>query len=209
MGKSRSHVANLLRLLELPDPVRLMLLRGDISMGHARAIATAPDPEALAHEIVEGDLSVRQAEHLAKKVRPGPAATSAERRLATPSGRSTPTCRARAPTGRPARDPGQGHPRQERRLRGAALQHARPARPDLPAAHRRTDLASAAAAAARARATSVSPSAASSASGPQHDLPFERRDARSRFRQPLRRPDRQAARSAVYPSRTRPCPLTS
>lgn len=72
VGKSRSHVANLLRLLELPDPVRLMLLRGDISMGHARAIATAPDPEALAKEIVEGDLSVRQAEHLAKRVRPGP-----------------------------------------------------------------------------------------------------------------------------------------
>lgn len=41
-------------------------------MGHARAIATAPDPEALANEIVEGDLSVRQAEHLAQKVRPGP-----------------------------------------------------------------------------------------------------------------------------------------
>jgi ParB family transcriptional regulator, chromosome partitioning protein len=72
VGKSRSHVANLLRLLELPEPVRLMLLRGDISMGHARAIANAPDPEALAIEIVEGDLSVRQAEHLAKKVRPGP-----------------------------------------------------------------------------------------------------------------------------------------
>jgi len=71
VGKSRSHVANLLRLLELPDPVRLMLLRGDISMGHARAIASAPDPEELANEIVEGDLSVRQAEHLAKKVRPG------------------------------------------------------------------------------------------------------------------------------------------
>ena len=72
VGKSRSHVTNLLRLLELPDAVRLMLLRGDISMGHARAIAAAPDPEALANEIVEGDLSVRQAEHLAKKVRPGP-----------------------------------------------------------------------------------------------------------------------------------------
>ncbi len=71
VGKSRSHVANLLRLLELPDSVRLMLLRGDISMGHARAVATAPDPEALAIQIVEGDLSVRQAEHLAKKVRPG------------------------------------------------------------------------------------------------------------------------------------------
>jgi ParB family chromosome partitioning protein len=72
VGKSRSHIANLLRLLELPEPVRLMLLRGDISMGHARAIVTAPDPEALALKIVEGDLSVRQAEHLAKQVRPGP-----------------------------------------------------------------------------------------------------------------------------------------
>lgn len=40
-------------------------------MGHARAIATAPDPENLAKQIVDGDLSVRQAEHLAKKVRPG------------------------------------------------------------------------------------------------------------------------------------------
>ena len=72
VGKSRSHVANLLRLLELPETVRLMLLRGDISMGHARAIATAPDPENLAQQIVDGDLSVRQAEHLAKKERPGP-----------------------------------------------------------------------------------------------------------------------------------------
>jgi len=70
VGKSRSHVANLLRLLDLPEPVRLMLLRGDISMGHARAVATAPDPEALAQQIVDGDLSVRQAEHLAKKARP-------------------------------------------------------------------------------------------------------------------------------------------
>ena len=72
VGKSRSHVANLLRLLELPEQVRDMLLRGDISMGHARAIATALDPENLANQIVEGDLSVRQAEHLAKQVRPGP-----------------------------------------------------------------------------------------------------------------------------------------
>lgn len=70
VGKSRSHIANLLRLLDLPEPVRQMLLRGDISMGHARAVATSPDPEALAIQIVEGDLSVRQAEHLAKKERP-------------------------------------------------------------------------------------------------------------------------------------------
>lgn len=76
VGKSRSHIANLLRLLELPDPVRQMLLRGDISMGHARAVVTAPDPEALAIQIVEGDLSVRQAEHLAKQERPAPARAS-------------------------------------------------------------------------------------------------------------------------------------
>ena len=70
VGKSRSHVANLIRLLELPETVRSMLLRGDISMGHARAIATAPNPESLAQQIVDGDLSVRQAEHLARQERP-------------------------------------------------------------------------------------------------------------------------------------------
>ena len=71
--KSRSHVANLLRLLDLPESVRLMLLRGDISMGHARAIASAPDPERLAREIVAGGLSVRQAEARAKAEKPGTA----------------------------------------------------------------------------------------------------------------------------------------
>ena len=71
VGKSRSHVANLLRLLDLPEAVRQMLLRGDISMGHARAIATAADAEALAKEISEKGLSVRQAEALARRLRPG------------------------------------------------------------------------------------------------------------------------------------------
>ena len=69
--KSRSHVANLLRLLDLPEGVRQSLLRGDINMGHARAVATSEDPEALVREIVAKGLSVRQAEALAKKVRPG------------------------------------------------------------------------------------------------------------------------------------------
>jgi ParB family chromosome partitioning protein len=70
--KSRSHVANLLRLLELPGFVKQSLLQGDITMGHARAIATAPDPEELTREIVAKGLSVRQAEQLAKKIKPGP-----------------------------------------------------------------------------------------------------------------------------------------
>jgi len=65
--KSRSHVANLLRLLDLPGSVKQLLLQGDISMGHARAIATADDAETLAREIAEKGLSVRQAEALAKR----------------------------------------------------------------------------------------------------------------------------------------------
>ena len=69
--KSRSHVANLLRLLDLPDFVRQSLLKGDISMGHARAVATAPDPESLTREIVKKGLSVRQAEERARRAKPG------------------------------------------------------------------------------------------------------------------------------------------
>lgn len=71
VGKSRSHVANLLRLLDLPQLVQQMLSRGDISMGHARAIASSEDPEALARKIIDGGLNVRQAEQLAKQIRPG------------------------------------------------------------------------------------------------------------------------------------------
>ena len=78
--KSRSHVSNLLRLLDLPGAVKQSLLRGDISMGHARAIATAQDPEALARKIVEKGLSVRQAEVLAKREKPGSAAEAAATR---------------------------------------------------------------------------------------------------------------------------------
>jgi ParB family chromosome partitioning protein len=70
--KSRSHVANLLRLLDLPEFVRQSLLQGDISMGHARAVAAAPDPEALTREIVARGLSVRQAEARAKRAKQGP-----------------------------------------------------------------------------------------------------------------------------------------
>lgn len=71
VGKSRSHVTNLLRLLNLPEVIREMLLRGDLSMGHARAITSHDEPERLAREIVEGGLSVRQAEQLARKIQPG------------------------------------------------------------------------------------------------------------------------------------------
>jgi ParB family chromosome partitioning protein len=74
--KSRSHVANLLRLLNLPEYVREALMSGVISMGHARAVATAPDPEALAREVVRKGLSVRQAEDQARRERLRPGAGS-------------------------------------------------------------------------------------------------------------------------------------
>ena len=74
VGKSRSHVANLLRLLDLPEDVRALLLRGDISMGHARAIATSPHASEIAARIVSDGLSVRQVEQLARAARPVKAA---------------------------------------------------------------------------------------------------------------------------------------
>jgi ParB family chromosome partitioning protein len=66
IGKSRSHVANSLRLLKLPDPVRDMLADGSLSAGHARALVSTPDPVALAKTIAQKGLSVRDAEKLAQ-----------------------------------------------------------------------------------------------------------------------------------------------
>lgn len=71
VGKSRSHVANLLRLRDLPDSVRAHLEAGTLTMGHARAIASSADVEQLAEQIAARGLSVRQAEALARKRRPG------------------------------------------------------------------------------------------------------------------------------------------
>ena len=66
LGKSRSHIANLMRLLQLPDDVQDMLKRGDLTAGHARALITSGDPSGLAKKVVKSGLSVRQTEALAK-----------------------------------------------------------------------------------------------------------------------------------------------
>ena len=71
VGKSRAHVANTLRLLAMPKAVLAYLEQGAISAGHARAIATAPNPEALAEQIVRDGLSVRAAEALARNASGG------------------------------------------------------------------------------------------------------------------------------------------
>lgn len=62
VGKSRSHVANTLRLLKLPDAVKTLVREGKLTAGHARTLVGRPDAEALAHQIVEAGLNVRQAE---------------------------------------------------------------------------------------------------------------------------------------------------
>lgn len=76
IGKSRSHIANTLRLLGLPAEVRQMLEDGRLTAGHARALLTADDPLALAHAIVKSGLSVRQTEALAKGAQPSAAGKS-------------------------------------------------------------------------------------------------------------------------------------
>ncbi len=66
VAKSRSHVANTMRLLNLPDEVQALVSDGELSAGHARALITCSDPAALARKIVADGLSVRQTETLAK-----------------------------------------------------------------------------------------------------------------------------------------------
>jgi len=65
VGKSRSHVANMMRLTKLPTEVQGYITRGELSAGHARALIGVPDPLAAAKQIVEQGLNVRQAEALA------------------------------------------------------------------------------------------------------------------------------------------------
>lgn len=68
LSKSRSHIANLLRLLTLPEEVQLLVREGKISAGHARALITSADPSGLARRVIAEGLSVRETERLAKAV---------------------------------------------------------------------------------------------------------------------------------------------
>ena len=67
LGKSRSHLANMMRLLDLPDEVKTLLEKKDISIGHARALLGAENPVELAREVVKKGLNVRQTEKLASQ----------------------------------------------------------------------------------------------------------------------------------------------
>lgn len=74
LGKSRSHIANLLRLLSLPEDIQTHVISGALSAGHARALIGHPNAAALARQIMQKGLSVREAENLARKSddSPGP-----------------------------------------------------------------------------------------------------------------------------------------
>lgn len=63
VGKSRSHIANSVRLLRLPESVQTWLREGKLTAGHARTLFSVSDPEAAAREIMAGQMTVRQAEH--------------------------------------------------------------------------------------------------------------------------------------------------
>ena len=70
VGKSRSHVANIIRLLSLPNSIQDMISQGSISSGHARAIMNSAFPEQFAEKIINENLSVRQTEALVKSKNP-------------------------------------------------------------------------------------------------------------------------------------------
>ena len=86
IGKSRSHVANTLRLLRLPEDVRGMVSSGQLTAGHARTLITAEDPATLARQIVDQGLSVREAEALSQQREP-----TAQRRKVTETSRDADT----------------------------------------------------------------------------------------------------------------------
>ncbi|WP_374469463.1 ParB/RepB/Spo0J family partition protein [Phenylobacterium sp.] len=82
VGKSRSHVANTLRLLQLPANVQDHVLHGRLTAGHARAILASDDQEAVAEQIVSRGLSVRDAEALVRAKAAGPKKASGPRKPA-------------------------------------------------------------------------------------------------------------------------------
>lgn len=85
VGKSRSHVANMMRLLNLPEKVKSMLDDGRLSAGHARALLNAPDPLAIAEEVVAKGLSVRETERLAQSGKTPRARKSGAKKSAMPA----------------------------------------------------------------------------------------------------------------------------
>ncbi|MDI9409320.1 MAG: ParB/RepB/Spo0J family partition protein [Candidatus Pacebacteria bacterium] len=99
IGKSRSHIANILRLLNLPESVLSLLEEGQISAGHARALVVAKDPLSIAKVIIAEDLSVRATEQLVQKEKRGEGAGAAGEETDAGEGLVSRTLVPRAGTG--------------------------------------------------------------------------------------------------------------
>jgi len=87
VGKSRSHIANLMRLLDLPAPVQQQVVEQKLSMGHARALIGAPDCEALARTVESKGLSVRDTEDLVRRAKKGEGAAPRARSVVPSNGK--------------------------------------------------------------------------------------------------------------------------
>ncbi len=84
VGKSRSHLANMMRLLDLPEEIKNMLEKKELSTGHARALLTTPKPVELAREVIKKGLNVRQTEKLAvQRSKPIPAKPPKDKDIVT------------------------------------------------------------------------------------------------------------------------------
>lgn len=90
IGKSRSHIANTIRLLGLPDEVKGMIEKGQLTAGHARTLLNAPNPLELAREIVKGGFNVREAEDASRKAKGKPKKSSSRARQGEYRGNNKP-----------------------------------------------------------------------------------------------------------------------
>jgi ParB family chromosome partitioning protein len=91
MGRSRPHIVNTLRLLDLPESIRDMIRNGEITAGHGRQLLTFPDPDAMAARVVSEKLSVRDLEKLAAGERLKKATASGKKQAAPAASKSADT----------------------------------------------------------------------------------------------------------------------
>jgi ParB family transcriptional regulator, chromosome partitioning protein len=92
IGKSRSHIANMMRLTDLPDPIKALLVNKQITAGHGRALLAVKDPQKVAKLILDHGLSVRQVEEIAQADQAAPA--TADTKPAKPKAEKDPDTRA-------------------------------------------------------------------------------------------------------------------
>jgi len=105
LGKSRSHIANMLRLLTLPLQVKQLVQDGSLTAGHARALLSVDDPVTTAQQVIEKGLNVRQVEQLAREAQGNTREEPVAAAAAAPIGNGSAPRAGSAPAARAAKDP--------------------------------------------------------------------------------------------------------